>query len=42
MRESIGLERSFEKKNLKNLQVYIKIDKKKLLQKFDLNKKSRK
>ena len=28
MRESIGLERSFEKKNLKNLQVYIKIDKK--------------
>ena len=28
MRESIGLERSFEKKNLKNLQVYIKMDKK--------------
>ena len=30
MRESIGLERSFEKKNLKNLKVYIKIDKKEL------------
>ena len=44
MRESIGLERSFEKKNLKNLQVYIKIDKKiiNLLQKFDPDKKSRK